>query len=54
MRRLTASKNASITRIGFFYLSDRYESLDAKKNSLVQIDAVVPRQEFGLVVPKGV
>jgi hypothetical protein len=29
--------------MGFFFdLSDRYMSLDAKKNPLVEIDAVVP------------
>ena len=32
--------------MGFFYLSDRYASLDAKKDPLVRIDAVVPWAEF--------
>ena len=31
---------------GFFDLSDRYASLDAKKDPLVEIDAVVPWEEF--------
>jgi len=32
--------------MGFFDLSDRYASLDAKKDPLVEIDAVVPWEEF--------
>ena len=32
--------------MGFFDLSDRYASLDAKKDPLVKIDAVVPWDEF--------
>jgi len=32
--------------MGFFYLSDRYASLDAKKDPLAEIDAVVPWAEF--------
>ncbi len=31
---------------GFFDLSDRYASLDTKKDPLVEIDAVVPWEEF--------
>jgi IS5 family transposase len=31
-----------MTQMAFFDLSDRYESLDAKKDSLLEIDAVVP------------
>ena len=30
----------------FFDLTDRYTSLDAKKDPLVAIDAVVPWEEF--------
>ena len=33
-------------QIGFFDLSDRYASLDTKKDPLVEIDAVVPWEEF--------
>lgn len=33
-------------QMGFFYLSDRYASLDAKRDPLVEIDAVVPWEEF--------
>jgi hypothetical protein len=33
-------------QMGFFDLSDRYASLDAKKDPLVEIDAVVPWEEF--------
>ena len=33
-------------QMGFFDLSDRYASLDAKKDPLVEIDAVVPWDEF--------
>jgi hypothetical protein len=36
----------AIAQMGFFDLSDRYASLDAKTDPLVQIDAVVPREEF--------
>jgi len=32
--------------MGFFGLSDRYASLGAKKDPLVEIDAVVPWEEF--------
>jgi IS5 family transposase len=35
-----------ITQMGFFDLSDRYGSLDAKKDPLLEIDAVVPWEEF--------
>jgi len=31
-----------MAQMGFFDLSDRYASLDAKKDPLVEIDAVVP------------
>jgi IS5 family transposase len=34
-------------QMGFFDLSDRYASLDAKKDPLVEINAVVPWDEFG-------
>lgn len=33
--------------MGFFDLSDRYASLNAKRNPLVEIDAIVPWAEFG-------
>ena len=33
-------------QMGFFDLSDRYASLDAKKDPLVEINAVVPWAEF--------
>ena len=32
--------------MGFFSLSDRYASLDAKKDPLVEIDTVVRWEEF--------
>ena len=35
-----------MAQMGFFDLSDRYASLDAKKDPLVAIDAVVPWDEF--------
>ena len=35
-----------MAQMGFFDLSDCYASLDAKKDPLVEIDAVVPREEF--------
>lgn len=35
-----------MAQMGFFDLSDRYASLDAKKNPLVEIGAVVPWEEF--------
>ena len=36
----------TMSQMGFFDLSDRYASLDAKKDPLVEIDAVVPWEEF--------
>ena len=35
-----------MVQMGFFDLSDRYSSLDAKKDPLVEINAVVPWEEF--------
>ena len=35
-----------MAQMGFFDLSDHYASLDAKKDPLVEIDAVVPWDEF--------
>jgi len=35
-----------MAQMGFFDLSDRYSSLDAKKDPLVEIDVVVPWEEF--------
>lgn len=35
-----------MAQMDFFDLSDRYASLDAKKDPLVEIDAVVPWEEF--------
>ena len=35
-----------MAQMGFFDLSDRYASLDAKKDPLVEIDAVVAWEEF--------
>jgi len=35
-----------MAQMGFFDLSDRYASLDGKKDPLVEIDAVVPWEEF--------
>jgi hypothetical protein len=35
-----------MAQMGFFDLSDPYASLDAKKDPLVEIDTVVPWEEF--------
>lgn len=35
-----------MAQMGFFDLSDRYASLDAKRDPLVEIDAIVPWDEF--------
>ena len=35
-----------MAQMGFFDLSDRYASLDAKKDPSVEIDAVVPWKQF--------
>ena len=35
-----------MAQMGFFDLSDRYASLDAKKDPLVEIDTIVPWEEF--------
>jgi hypothetical protein len=37
---------AAMAQMGFFDLSDRYASLDAKKDPLVAIDTAVPWDEF--------
>jgi len=37
---------AVMAQIGFFDLSDRYASLDAKKDPLIEINSVVPWEEF--------
>ncbi len=39
-------------QMGFFDLSDRYASLDAKKDPLVEINAVVPWEEFRLALDR--
>ena len=36
----------TMAQMGFFDLSNRYASLDAKRDPLVGIDAVVPWEEF--------
>lgn len=41
-----------MTQMGFFDLSDRYASLDAKKDPLVEINAVVPWEEFRPVLER--
>ena len=38
--------DVAVAQMGFFDLSDRYASMDAKKDPLVEIDAVVPWEEF--------
>lgn len=35
-----------MAQMGFFDLSDRYASLNAKRDPLVEIDALVPCEEF--------
>ena len=39
-------------QMGFFDLSDRYASLDAKKDPLVEINAVVPWEKFRPVLER--
>ena len=39
-------------QMGFFDLSDRFASLDAKKDPLVEINAVVPWEEFRPVLER--
>ena len=36
----------TMAQMGFFDLSDRYASLDARRDPLVEIDAIVPWEEF--------
>ena len=45
-RRRDGYWGLTMAQMGFFDLSDRYASLDAKKDPLVEIDAVVPWEEF--------
>jgi IS5 family transposase len=40
----------TMAQMGFFDLSDRYANLDAKRDPLVEIDAVVPWEEFRSVL----
>ena len=35
-----------MAQMGFFDLSDRYASLDAKKDPLLEIDGIVPWEDF--------
>lgn len=46
MGQWIGSGDAAMAQMGFFDLSDRYANLDAKKDPLVKIDAVMPREEF--------
>lgn len=41
-----------MAQLGFFDLSDRYASLDAKRDPLAEIDAVVPWEEFRPVLER--
>ena len=41
-----------MAQMGFFDLSDRYASLDATKDPLVEIDAVVPWEAFRPVLER--
>lgn len=42
-----------MAQMWFFDLSDRYASLDAKKDPLLEIDAVVPWEEFRPALERG-
>jgi len=42
----TGSGHATMAQMVFFDLSDRYASLDAKKDPLVEMDSLVPWEEF--------
>ena len=39
-------RGMAMAQMGFFDLSDRYASLDAKKDPLAELDAVVPLEDF--------
>ncbi len=39
-----------MAQMGFFDLSDRYASLDAKRDALLEINSVVPWEEFRAVL----
>lgn len=41
-----------MAQMGFFDPSDRYASLDAKRDPLVEIDALVPWEEFRQVLER--
>ena len=41
-----------MAQMGFFDLSDRYASLDAKKDPLLEIDRIVPWDDFRPVLKK--
>lgn len=42
----------TMAQMGFFDLLDRYASLDAKRDPLVEIDGVVPWEEFRLTLER--
>ena len=42
----------TMAQMGFFDLSDRYASLDAKRDPLVEIDVIVPWEEFRPVLER--
>ncbi len=41
-----------MAQVGFFDLSDRYASLDAKKDPLLEIGRIVPWDDFRPVLKK--
>ena len=41
-----------MAQMGFFDLSDRYASLDAKKDPLLEIDSIVPWDDFRPMLKK--
>ena len=46
MAEVSTTWGLTMSQMGFFDLSDRYASLDAKRDPLVAIDAVVLWEEF--------
>ena len=47
-----AAWGLTMAQMGFFDLSDRYANLDAKRDPLVEIDAIVPWEEFRPVLER--
>ena len=49
---ITKSAYFTMSQVGFFDFSDCYASLDAKQDPLVEIEAIVQREDFRPVLER--